>query len=359
MNCKNFLTGLASGLFFCLQMTYACWTTEAFEPKAPAKDVLHILGFYYGNGENILIREAEGNLELLYRYAEEDKCFAKANRYPLSKLHFDSYTINEAGPLGGSETPVHFDRDPDGYGITCRVGGHMYTRAFFGYTQGERQKVYVLPSHTEEEWTKLRTEAGAAAMPKKLQQGLAVELVNAKSIAGLSIKSVYGGQDNLFKHALYDNEELYVARQVAEALTKVQESLARYGYGLILYDAYRPWHISKLATLALPQNSKSLLEDPERQGSPHNTGLAVDVSLVDLATGEALEMPSAFDEPSLRQFAAYAGGTSQQRYRRELLRSAMQAQGFKASATEWWHFELGKISSYAHLNTAFAALNNE
>lgn len=359
MNCKKMLTGLASGLFFCLQMTYGCWNTEAFEPQEPSKDILHILGFYYGNGENILIREADGQLELLYRYGEEDKSFAKANRYPLSKLHFDSYTINEAGPMGGSETAVHFDRDPDGYGITCRVGGHMYTRAFFGYTEGERPKQFAIPTHSEEEWAKMRAAAGEAAMPNKLQQGQTVELVNAKTVANLALKSIYGGGENLFKHSLYDNKELYVARQVAEALTKVQASLTGYGYGLVLYDAYRPWHISKLATAALPTNGKSMLENPDKQGSSHNTGLAVDVSLVDLATGEAVEMISDFDEPSMRQYGDYAGGTSKQRYRRDLLRRAMQAQGFKASNMEWWHFELGKIDNFAHLNTAYAVLDKE
>lgn len=357
MNCKKILTGLGSGLFLCLQLIYSFVTAEAFEPKAPSKDILYIMGFYYGNGENILIREAEGNLELLYRYAEEDKSFAKANRYPLSKLHFDSYTINEAGPLGGSETEVHFDRDSDGYGITCRVGGHMYTRAFFGYTQGERNKSFAIPTHSEEKWLKMRSEAGVAVVPKKLQFGKLVELVNAKNILGIKLKSVYGETDNLFQHALYDNTNMYVAREVAEALAKVQESLQGYGYGLILYDAYRPWHISKLATAALPEKSKTMLEDPEKKGSSHNTGMAVDVSLVDLATGEAVEMPSAYDEPSVRQFPDYAGGTALQRYRRNLLREAMQAQNFKASDIEWWHFELGKIDEYAHLNTAFADLD--
>jgi len=353
------MTGIVSGLFLCLQMVYGCCQAEAFEPKAPAKDVLYLIGFYYGNGENILIREAEGNLELLYRYAEDDKAFTKANRYPLSKVHFDSYTINEAGPLGGSETEVHFDRDPDGYGITCRVGGHMYTRSFLGYTQGEREKKYSIPTHTEEEWKKMRATAGEAVAPKKLQQGQSVALVNASSIAGLKIKSIYGTADNLFKHALYDNSNLYVAKEVAVALTKVQESLKNYGYGLILYDAYRPWHISKLATAALPVKGKNLLEDPEKKGSVHNTGLAVDVSLVSLATGEPVEMICAFDEPSMRQYASYPGGTTLQRYRRTLLRDAMQIQGFKGSKNEWWHFDFGKTESYAHLNTAFAVLDKD
>lgn len=353
---KKMLTGLVSGLFLCLQIVFGLASVEAVEPKEPAKDVLHILGFYYGNGENIIIREAEGKLELLYRYAEEDKSFALANRYPMSKVHFDSYTINEAGPMGGSETTVRFDRDPDGYGITCRVGGHLYTRSFLGYTKGERDKTFTLPAHDEAAWENYRQLAFKTVEPVKLKQGKNVELVNAKNIAGIKLCSVYGTAKNIFGHALYDNENLFLAREVAEALIRVQKKLAIYGYGIVLYDAYRPWHISKLANLALPKDSKNLLEDPEKQGSSHNTGLAVDVSLVELATGNELEMPSAFDEPSFRQYSSYAGGTARQRYRRDLLRAIMLEEGFKGIEMEWWHFEYGKLSEFAHMNMAYADL---
>lgn len=353
---KKLLTGLASGLFLCLQVVCGLDYAEAVEPKEPAKDILHILGFYYGNGENIIIREDKGRLELLYRYAEEDKSFSMANRYPMTKVHFDSYTINEAGPMGGSETTVRFDRDPDGFGITCRVGGHMYTRSFFGYTSGERNKAYTIPTHEEEGWKQMRAEAAAAVEPGKLKQGKTVELINAKRVAGLKVKSIYGAVSNFFSHPLYDNDNLYLAKEAVEALERVQSKLEAYGYGLVLYDAYRPWHISKLANLALPKNQKNMLEDPEKQGSSHNTGLAVDVSLIELASGNELEMPSAFDEPSPRQYSSYAGGTERQRYRREVLRSVMQEEGFKGIEMEWWHFEYGKLGEYAHMNTSYAEL---
>lgn len=356
MSLKNILTGITSGLFFCFCLNFTGLPVKASEPVEPAKDILHILGFYYGNGENILIREAEGNLELLYKYMPEDKSFAKANRYPMTKEHFDSYTINEAGPMGGSETSVRFDRDPDGYGITCRVGGHLYTRSFLGYTKGERAKGFFIKPHSVEEWKKLRSEANAATEPAKLKQGKLVTLVNASEVKGLKVRSIYGSVPNFFGYAIYDNSKLYVAKEAAVALEKAQSLLEKQGYGLVLYDAYRPWHISKLATLALPDKSKDLLENPDKQGSKHNTGLAVDVSLVDLATGEELEMISAFDEPSFRQYASYAGGTSKQRYRRQLLRSAMKDAGFKGIEMEWWHFELGQLDGYAHLNIPYSEL---
>ena len=61
-------------------------------------------------------------------------------------------------------------------------------------------------------------------------------------------------------------------------------------------------------------------------------------------------MVSDFDEPSFRQFASYAGGTSRQRYLRGLLREAMELYGFKGIEMEWWHFDYGPSTAWAHLN---------
>ena len=93
-----------------------------------------------------------------------------------------------------------------------------------------------------------------------------------------------------------------------------------------------------------------MLEDPETKGSPHNTGHAVDVGLYDLTSGVEVEMTSGFDEPSLRQFASYAGGTTRQRYLRELLREVMTDNGFNGIEMEWWHFEHQALKGAAHLN---------
>lgn len=353
---ERILIGITAGLLLCVQTTIGISLGETAAPKNPEKEVLYMLGFYYGNGENILIRQGENGLELLYRYDSEDRSFAKANRYPMIKQHFDSYLINEAGPMGGSESSVRFDRDQDGYCITCKVGGHIYTRSFLGYTEGEKENFFSIPLRTDEEWKQMANDAKTAVIPIKLKVGLNAELVNADIVPDLKINSIYGKDNNLFKHAIYDNDKLYVSKEVAVALTKVQQSLAANGYGLVLWDAYRPWHVSKLATAALPAKQKDMLENPDKKGSKHNTGMAVDVGLIDLATGEELEMPSAFDEPSFRQYSSYSGGTLRQRYYRDMLRNAMLEAGFKGIEMEWWHFELGKIEEYAHLNVGYDQL---
>lgn len=346
MNYKKMLTGLAAGLLLYVQTGEAL----AAVPQDAPKDIKHILGLYYGNGENILIRENKGELELLYRFKSADSSFAKSNIYPLEKVHFDSYTLHEAGPMSNTEANVRFERDTDGYGISCRVGGHTYSRYFMGQGVGERAKAYRLPERSAEDWAKLREEAARAAMPEALAAGEAAKLVDASQLAGLKINSVYATSDNLFGAPLYATPKLYVADVLLPALEKVQQALKAEGYGLVLWDAYRPWSASKLANLALPEGKKGMLEDPETKGSPHNTGLAVDVSLYDLTTGEAVEMSSGFDEPSPRQYASYAGGTSRQRALRSLLREAMEANGFRGIEMEWWHFEFNGIEKYKKLN---------
>ena len=348
MNYRNLLAGLAAGLLFYVQ-TGAELALAAVPDDAP-KDIKYILGFYYGNGENILIRENDGRLELLYRTAQEDRSFAAANLYPLSKVHFDSYTLQESGPMSNTEAGVRFERDPDGYGISCRIGGNTYSRYFLGTTQGERAKPFRLEERSAEEWAKLRTEAAKAAVPAALAAGEQAQLVDAASVAGVKVNSVYAGSDNLFGAPLYSTPKLFVAKDAAAALGRVQQRLAPYGYGLVLWDAYRPWSVSKLANLALPEGKKDMLEDPEVKGSVHNTGNAVDVGLYSLDSGEELDMGCGFDEPSLRQYASYVGGTSRERYLRSLLREEMELQGFKGIEMEWWHFEFGDCSKFAHLN---------
>ncbi|WP_462372069.1 M15 family metallopeptidase, partial [Phascolarctobacterium succinatutens] len=274
------------------------------------------------------------------------------NLYPLSKVHFDSYTLQESGPMSNTEAGVRFERDTDGYGISCRVGGNTYSRYFLGTTQGERAKPFRLEERSAEEWAKLREEAAKAAVPAALAAGEQAQLVDAASVAGVKVNSVYAGSDNLFGAPLYSTPNLFVAKDAAAALGRVQQRLAAYGYGLVLWDAYRPWSVSKLANLALPEGKKDMLEDPEVKGSVHNTGNAVDVGLYSLDSGEELDMGCGFDEPSLRQYASYAGGTSRERYLRSLLREEMELQGFKGIEMEWWHFEFGDCSKFAHLNVS-------
>ena len=112
------------------------WAAPAFEPKDCPKDLKYILGMYYGNGEMFLLRENNGEVELVYRFGQNDYTFAGSNVYPLYKEHFDSYTINESGPLNHLDAAVRIERSREGYGVSCSVGGNRYSRRFFAGENG-------------------------------------------------------------------------------------------------------------------------------------------------------------------------------------------------------------------------------
>ena len=321
------------------------WAAPAFEPKDCPKDLKYILGMYYGNGEMFLLRENNGEVELVYRFGQNDYTFAGSNVYPLYKEHFDSYTINESGPLNHLDAAVRIERSREGYGVSCSVGGNRYSRRFFAGENG-RPFRFALAS----DWQALKTAADAAVMPAQLGAGQQAQLVDlAQAVPGLKFDLRYAQADNCFGQALTDDQRAFLDADAAQALSQAQQYLKPYGYGILVWEAYRPWSVSKLAYDALPADKKSMLPAPE-VGFSHNTGRSIDVSLYLLATGENAGMISGFDEPSVRQYASFAGGTTLERYRRDLLRSAMQMAGFTASETEWWHFDYGDIKGFAHLN---------
>lgn len=321
------------------------WAAPAFEPKDCPKDLKYILGMYYGNGEMFLLRENNGEVELVYRFGQNDYTFAGSNVYPLYKEHFDSYTINESGPLNHLDAAVHIERSREGYGVSCSVGGNRYSRRFFA---GENGRPFRFAPVSD--WQALKTAADAAVMPAQLGTGQQAQLVDlAQAVPGLKFDLRYAQADNCFGQALTDDRRAFLDADAAQALAQAQEYLKPYGYGILVWEAYRSWSVSKLAYDALPADKKSMLPAPE-VGFSHNTGRSIDVSLYLLATGEDAGMISGFDEPSVRQYASFAGGTTLERYRRDLLRSAMQMAGFTASETEWWHFDYGDIKGFAHLN---------
>lgn len=321
------------------------WAAPAFEPKDCPKDLKYILGMYYGNGEMFLLRENNGEVDLVYRFGQNDYTFAGSNVYPLYKEHFDSYTINESGPLNHLDAAVRIERSREGYGVSCSVGGNRYSRRFFA---GENGRPFRFAPVSD--WQALKTAADAAVMPAQLGTGQQAQLVDlAQAVPGLKFDLRYAQADNCFGQALTDDQRAFLDADAAQALAQAQEYLKPYGYGILVWEAYRPWSVSKLAYDALPADKKSMLPAPE-VGFSHNTGRSIDVSLYLLATGEDAGMISGFDEPSVRQYASFAGGTTLERYRRDLLRSAMQMAGFTASETEWWHFDYGDIKGFAHLN---------
>ena len=136
----------------------------------------------------------------------------------------------------------------------------------------------------------------------------------------------------------YFANRAYLRREAAAALARVQRELRRTGLGLKIFDAYRPVR----ATLAMVDwtervNRADLLRDGYiASRSWHNLGLAIDLTLVDLATGTELEMGTPFDTFSAAAHTANASG--EVAANRQKLKAAMEREGFENYDQEWWHF---------------------
>jgi len=123
-------------------------------------------------------------------------------------------------------------------------------------------------------------------------------------------------------------------------------------------DAYRQLAVTKLFCDATPPKLRNFVADPSK-GSRHNRGCAVDLGLYDLKTGKPVEMVSGYDEMTDRAFPDYPGGTSRQRWHRDLLRRAMEAEGFTVYEEEWWHFDYKDWRKYPILNKTFEELGGK
>jgi D-alanyl-D-alanine dipeptidase len=199
----------------------------------------------------------------------------------------------------------------------------------------------------------LRTEALSATPPVEsanLREPDLVDIAPLDSSIRLDIR--YASTDNFMGAVFYDEPRAFLQRPAAEALVRASARLGDRGYGLLIHDAYRPWYVTKMFWDATPEEQKLFVADPE-QGSRHNRGCAVDLTLYDLDTGEPVAMVGGYDEFTARSYADYPGGTSRQRWLRELLREAMEAEGFEVYPFEWWHFDYRDWREYPIQNLTF------
>jgi zinc D-Ala-D-Ala dipeptidase len=193
----------------------------------------------------------------------------------------------------------------------------------------------------------LQQEPSKTSTPSLREPDL-VEIVRLDSTIHLDIR--YATENNFMKRRMYDTARAFLQRPAAEALVRIQKKLQKTGVGLVVFDAYRPWSVTKQFWEATPPSKRSFVADP-KMGSKHNRGCAVDLSLYDLKTGLEIRMPSGYDEFSKRASPKYTGGTAEQRRWRDLLRSAMEAGGFKVDGGEWWHFDYKDWKLYPVMNT--------
>ena len=199
----------------------------------------------------------------------------------------------------------------------------------------------------------LRAEALDARPPEEKGDFLHSDLVDvAKLDPRIKLDIRYATGDDFLSTPVYTSARAFLQRPAAEALLRAHRELMKQGYGLLIFDAYRPWYVTKIFWDATPVDKHQFVADPA-QGSRHNRGCAVDLTLYDLRTGREIPMTGVYDEMSERSYPNYAGGTRAQREHRQVLRAAMEAQGFTVYDTEWWHFDYRDWPRYAIQNIPF------
>jgi D-alanyl-D-alanine dipeptidase len=154
---------------------------------------------------------------------------------------------------------------------------------------------------------------------------------------------------------LYSRDTCMLQKETLTKLQTAQEAFKSDGYTIKVYDAYRPSSVSG-AMYSLIRDSRYVAP---AGSSAHNRGAAVDISLVDVATGRELEMPSpmhTFNETSHRN---YSGMTETAKANMDYMAEIMLQCGFETVNTEWWHFQEPNRYVFPVLDYPISSFNYE
>jgi D-alanyl-D-alanine dipeptidase len=199
----------------------------------------------------------------------------------------------------------------------------------------------------------LRAGALAASPPTESGEYRDADLVDLTSLdPTIKLDMRYASTNNFIGAVFYKQASAFMQRPAAEAVVRANVRLKKRGLGLLVHDAYRPWYVTKMFWDATPDEMKDFVANPAR-GSRHNRGCAVDITLYDLESGEPIQMVAGYDEFSTRSFPLYPGGTSRQRWYRDLLRRVLEAEDFTIYGLEWWHFDYKDWEKYRIGNATF------
>ncbi len=198
------------------------------------------------------------------------------------------------------------------------------------------------------------TPATYADYQEQVKKNPDKELVDLeKFIPGIVLDIRYATTNNFTGEQIYNLPRAYARKPVAEALKRAQKEFARHGVGIKIYDAYRPYR----ATVKFYEvyRDTTYVASPYK-GSRHNRGCAIDMTLVDLNTGNELKMPTAYDAFTRDAWPSTPVNDPLVRKNRDLLISVMHKHGFKVNASEWWHFDFTGWEKFEILDIAFEEL---
>jgi D-alanyl-D-alanine dipeptidase/CubicO group peptidase (beta-lactamase class C family) len=310
------------------------------KPPPPPADIVGLVGDYGGDHQTIRAFERDGSLFVRIEWIEYDRMVrvAAANTWQFPPI----------SPFYPGEH-LKFTRDESGRGTSVALNGVVFPR----------KNIIIDPpaAHLrEQDRDLLRQRAMAASPPTEPPPRRAADLIAITHVdPAIKLDVRYATSHNLLGFPVYSQSGAYLQRPAAEALARADQKLHAQGFGIVVFDAYRPWFVTKMFWDGTPTAAHLFVADPS-EGSRHNRGEAVDISLVSLATGQEPTMTGGYDELSPRSYPLYDGGTSEQRWRRDVLRAALESEGFTVYPYEWWHFDFADWRNYALMNTPFSKL---
>ena len=319
--------------------------TTSPKPAPPPAHWLGLIGEYGEDNEILYILEKDGKLHASSKRGAEPE--------PLREISQNVFAFTTFAQL--KDEHIEFTRDAAGRATELKIRKIPLPRRRIEPEAGTNQ-LRVPPVRPVPELIK---EALAAQPPVETGDFFKpdlVELITLDPTIRLDVR--YATTNNLFGTVFYSEPRAFLQRPAAESLVRVSRKLKPLGYGLLVHDAYRPWYVTKVFWDATPTEKKLFVADPA-QGSRHNRGCAVDITLYDLKTKQPIEMVSTYDETTDRAYPDYPGGTSLQRWHRDLLRAAMEAEGFKVYPAEWWHFDFNGWEKYPIQNIRFNQISKK
>lgn len=180
------------------------------------------------------------------------------------------------------------------------------------------------------------------------------ELVDLeKTIPGIVLDIRYATENNFTGEKIYTLAKAYARKPVSDALKRIHADLKLKGLGIKIFDAYRPYR----ATVKFYEvyRDTTYVASPYR-GSRHNRGCALDLTLIDLATGEELKMPTGYDSFTKAAWPSTPVADPLIKKNRQTLINAMQKHGFRVNSSEWWHFDFIGWKKYDVLDIEFEEL---
>jgi len=174
-----------------------------------------------------------------------------------------------------------------------------------------------------------------------------------KAIPDITLDIRYATRNNFMKEVMYPQARAFARKPVVAQLKKIQAELRKKGFGLKIYDAYRPYAIT--VAFYKKASDKNFVANPAK-GSVHNRGCAIDLTLINYRSKKEIPMPTPYDSFSPAAAANYKKLSPELIRNRDFLIKTMHAHGFQVLANEWWHFDFIGWQQYELLDIPFKSL---